>query len=134
MGGVQGQIFFQRAARFLGQNITHSGLETGAEIRAVLHAQPAMFRHQPIPFAQKRGFQARETHIAARTIQQRTREFEAFGVAVLRLCLDRGAAGLGQAQKLGGFVEGFAGGIVDGAAKAGKFVGVFGDQELAMPA
>ena len=64
------------------------------------------------------GFQAREGEIAAGAAQERAWEREGFGVAIARHGLQRGAAGIGQAEELGGFVESFAGGIIQRRAES----------------
>src|SRR3546814_11884769 len=64
-----------------------------------------------------RGLQPGETEIAAGLAPQRPRQVEARGIAALCQPLDRRAAGIAQAEQLGGLVEGLTGGIVDGGAR-----------------
>jgi len=52
-------------------------------------------------------------------------EGDGAGVAVEGECIDPGAAGVAEAEELGDFVVGFAGGVVEGAADEGIVPGVF---------
>ena len=56
----------------------------------------------------------------------REREGDGVGVAVLGEGVDPGASGIAEAKELGYLVEGFAGGIVEGAADEGVAPGVVG--------
>ena len=93
-----------------------------------------MRRHRRVSGAQHGGLQAGKAHVEAGAVQQRTRQRHARGVARRRLDLDRGPAGLAEAQDLRDLVERLAGRVVDGAAKAGEIVGPVHPQELAVAA
>src|SRR3546814_1860408 len=78
-----------------------------------------------------RGLQPGETEIAAGLAPQRPRQVEARGIAALCQPLDRRAAGIAQAEQLGGLVEGLTGGIVDGGPEPAVLPDALGDDELA---
>ncbi len=125
----------QRAAGLFRQHIRHRLLEAGAEIRAVGAAQSALL----VPSSRSRArrtavFRPEKRQVAARPVQQRPRQGEAGGIALRGLGLDRGAAGLGQAEQLRDLVERLARRVVDRAAEPGEIVGAVHEQELAMPA
>ncbi len=64
-------------------------------------------------------------------------EGDCLRIAEAGQCVDPGAAGIGEAQKLGDFVERFAGGIVEGAADERVVpgsVGWFGEIEMRVTA
>ena len=66
--------------------------------------------------------------------EHRPRKRKARGIARARGLLDRRAAGLRQAEQLGGLVEGFAERVVDGGAEADVAADVLDQQQLRVPA
>ena len=72
----------------MGKHIDHGCLKPCRQIRLILSGQPATLCHAFVASAQHGGFQARKRHVAAVTIQQRARQGEAVGLALLRAFLD----------------------------------------------
>ncbi|OIQ78955.1 beta-galactosidase YesZ [mine drainage metagenome] len=84
--------------------------EVGTRLLARRVAQRAHSR-------QHRGLQPGEREIEVARMQQRPRQLERCRVAALGQSRKLGAAGVAQAEQLGRFVEGLAGGVVDRLAE-----------------
>ena len=106
------------------------GLEPGADVRPVPIAQGCVCLNG----LQDRGLEAGEREIAAFPAGKRARQGETVGIAGFGGALHFRAAGEAQTQKLGGLVEGFAQGIVNGGAKPPVAADAFDDLELGVAA
>ena len=129
-----GAQMLRQAAEKTGENVGDGGLKPCREVGHVLAVEATLGGHQRVAGAQNRSFQAREGEVTIRTIQHGAGQAEPFGVARFGGGFDGGAARLWQAQKAGGFVEGFARCIIDGSAKAGEGLWPMHHEELAMAA
>ena len=124
----------QGAAGFFGEGVGDGLLEGGAEVGDVGSGEAGLGGDEGVAGAADGGLQAGEGEVAAFAVEEGAGEGEAVGVARARLALDGGAAGLGEAEELRDLVEGFAGGVVDGAAEAAEGVGGGDGEELAVAA
>ena len=130
----QAQIFCDRASALLLENIGNRCLEPGTKIGPILRAKRVCPFHAGITGPQEGGFETGERHVASRAIQERSWKPKSPGVSRLGNPFHLRPAGLRQCQEAGGLVEGFAGGIVDGATKPMKAVGAMDNEKLAMSA
>ncbi len=81
-----------------------------------------------------RCLQPREGEVAVLAAQEHARQHEARRIAGCGQGLQRRAARVGQAQRLGDLVEGLAGCVVDGRAQAAAGADAIHRQQLTMPA
>ena len=121
-----GAGFAQCARQPVDQAVDRGLLETGGDIGRAVRA--ALHR------AQHCAFQARKAEMRLGRSLQRAGQRHRAGIALERQPLDRRAAGIAEAQDLGGLVEGFAQRIVDRGGKAAVLPDAFDGEDLAMPA
>ena len=120
-----------RAAR-----VRSSTTSTAAAWNEAARSATSLLRERRVRFRgdAKRRLQPGEGKVAAGRAVQRTRQRKALWVSRLRRPLDVRPAGIGEAQKLGGLVEGFAERVVDGRAEAPIAADAFDRDELRVPA
>ncbi len=114
----------------IGDDIGDGRLEGGAEVGDVL-----LREGRGALGGQAHGrLEAGEGEVGAGPVDEWTRQGEACRVAGLRRRFHRRPAGIGEAEELGGLVEGFAERIVDGGTEAAVAADVFYREELAVAA
>ncbi len=97
----------------VGDDVRHRRLKRGAEIGDVLIGQGC----RGLGGEAERRLQAGEREVGARPVDQRARQRDAGGTRRTGGCFHRRAAGIGEAEELGGLVECLAEGVVDGGAE-----------------
>ena len=106
-------VFAGGAEEFGGEDIDDGGLEGGAEVRQIGLRGRAVFFEKDA----HGGFESAETEIEIAGVDHAAWEFVARGIACGGESIDGDAAGVAEAEELGGFVEGLAGGVIEGSAK-----------------
>lgn len=104
------EAFFCGANGFRYQNFDDSCLNAGAEVAnglVVLQGFGVFFEE-----VAHGGFEAAKTEVVVVFLQHRTRKGEGVGVSFGGQSIYFWAAGVGEADEFGGFVEAFAGGII----------------------
>ena len=115
---------------FGGEDIDYGGLDGGAEVREIRFSGWAVFFEEDAD----RGFEAAEAEIEIARVDHAAREIVSCGIAVRSEAVDEDAAGIAEAEEFGGFVEGLAGGVVEGAAEELVFSEAFDIQKQSVTA
>ena len=115
---------------FGGEDIDDGGLDGGAEVGEIGLRGWAVFFEEDAD----RGFEAAEAEIEIAGVDHAAREIEAGGVAIRSEAVDEDATGIAEAEEFGGFVEGLAGGVVEGASEELVIPEAFDIQKQSMPA
>lgn len=89
-------------------------LDRGTEVGFVVFDEVGIFLESVAKEVEERGLDAAETVVVARDI--RSGEVECFGVAVFGEFVYDRSSGVSEVHDFGGFVDGFACGVVDGVA------------------
>ena len=116
----------------VGQHVGGGGLEGGAEVGNVLVFEGS--RRQGVDGLANGGLQAGEGKMTPGPALQRPRQGEARPVPFGGPGLNGRSARIAQAQHLGGFIEGFPQGVVDGGAETPVTPDALDGQQLAMAA
>ena len=102
------------------QHVAHGVLKGAADVVAHGIGQAAAVRGAGFfNGGEHGGFESGKTHLQIVRVQHRARKGKGVGRAQPRQLGEFGAAWVGQAEQFGGFVEGFAGGVVHAFAQQG---------------
>ena len=115
---------------FRGEDIDNGDLDGGAEVGEICLRGWAVFFEEDAD----RCFEAAEAEIEIARVDHAPGEIESGGVCIRSEAVDEDAAGIAEAEEFGGFVEGLAGGVVEGAAEEFVFSEAFDIQKQSVTA